>query len=62
VIHALTGDARGCEQNFGFSPCLLGQRLWRDGLKSEYHRTNAIGGRRHGGDAEFAYVPHLKNL
>ena len=31
VIHALTGDARGCEQNFGFSPCLLSQGSWRGG-------------------------------
>ena len=31
VIHALAGGARGREQNFGFSPCLLGQRAWREG-------------------------------
>jgi len=31
VIHALAGDARGREQNFGFSPCLLGQKAWRGG-------------------------------
>jgi hypothetical protein len=28
MIHALAGGARGREQNFGFSPCLLGQRAW----------------------------------
>jgi hypothetical protein len=33
---------------------------WR--FKSEYHRTTAIGGRRHGEDAEYLYVPHLKNF
>ena len=31
VIYALAGSARGREQNFGFSPCLLGQRAWREG-------------------------------
>ena len=31
VIHALAGGARGREQNFGFSPCLLGQRAWLGG-------------------------------
>ena len=31
VIHVLAGGARGREQNFGFSPCLLGQRAWREG-------------------------------
>ena len=30
VIHALAGGARGREQNFGFSPRLLGQRAWRE--------------------------------
>ena len=31
VINALAGGARGREQNFGFSPRLLGQRAWREG-------------------------------
>ena len=31
VIHALAGGARGHEKNFGFSTCLLGQRVWREG-------------------------------
>ena len=29
VIHALAGGARGREQNFSFSPYLLGQKVWR---------------------------------
>jgi hypothetical protein len=32
------------------------------GLKIEYHRQPAIGGRRHCGDAEYSDVPHLKNF
>jgi hypothetical protein len=31
-------------------------------LKIEYHRTKAISGRRHGGDAEYSFVSHLKNV
>ena len=31
LIHALAGGARRREQNFGFSPCLLGQRAWLGG-------------------------------
>jgi hypothetical protein len=62
VIYALAGDDRGHELNCGFSPCRLGQRARRGGLKSEYHLNKVIGGRRHDGDAEYSYVPHLNNL
>ena len=31
VIHALAGGVRGRDLNFGFSPCLLGQRAWLGG-------------------------------
>jgi hypothetical protein len=53
---------RGREQNFGFSPYLLGQRAWRGGWIIEYYRGIAIGGTKHGGDTEYWYVPHLKNF
>jgi hypothetical protein len=61
-IYALAGGAHGHELNFGFSPCRLGQKAWRVVSKSEYHGTTAIGGTKHGGDAEYSNVPHLKNL
>jgi threonine dehydrogenase-like Zn-dependent dehydrogenase len=62
VIYALACDDRGHELNCGFSPCRQGQKAWRGVSKSKYHPNKAIGGRRHGGDAEYSYVPHLKNF
>jgi hypothetical protein len=53
VIHALAGGARGREQNFGFLPCLLGQRAWREGWKSEYDLNKTMEGTKHGLDAEY---------
>jgi hypothetical protein len=58
VIYALAGDDRGHELNYGFSPCRLGQKAWRGVIKSEYNPNKV----RHCGDAEYSYVPHLKNL
>jgi hypothetical protein len=62
VYHALAGSARGREHNYGFSPCLLGQRAWREDRKSEYHVNKVMGGRRHGRNAEYFYVPKLKKF
>jgi hypothetical protein len=62
MIYALAGDDRGRELSFGFSPCRLGQKAWRGVSKSEYQLNKIIGGRKHCGDAEYSYVPHLKNL
>jgi hypothetical protein len=51
--HALAVDARGHEQKCSFSPCLLGQKAWREVSKSEYYRGIAIGGTKHGRDTGY---------
>jgi hypothetical protein len=48
--HALAVGARGHEKNCGFSPRLLGQKVWRGVSKIEYHLNNAIGETKHGED------------
>jgi hypothetical protein len=51
--HALAVGARGHEQIYGFSPCLLGHKAWRRISKSKYHLNKAIGRTKHGGDTGY---------
>jgi hypothetical protein len=53
VIYALTGGEREREKSYGFSPCLLGQKVWLEDETRGYRGVGAIGETKLGGDTGY---------